>query len=101
MSWLAGFISFLAAGVIASDSAFAGQRVDAQRAITIGQHACSARENTLVKNYGSAARTRRQDWRAEKTEDGWTIMATANGVFLTAAVSRSGQAAQCQAETID
>jgi len=28
-------------------------------------------------------------------------MATVNGVFLTVAVSRSGHAARCQAETID
>jgi hypothetical protein len=81
--------------------AFAGQAVDAQRAIAIGRHACSAREAALVKNYGSAARARPQDWRAEETQEGWSVMAAANGVFLTVAVSRSGRAAGCQEETID
>jgi hypothetical protein len=82
-----------------TELALAEQAVDAQHAITIGRHACSVDETLLVKN--SAARTRRRDWRAEKTQEGWSIMATANGIFLTVAVSRSGQAARCQAETID
>jgi hypothetical protein len=79
--------------------AFAGQAVDAQRAIALGRQACSTQETALVK--GGAPHTRRQDWRAEKTQEGWDVMATINGVFLTVAVSRSGHAARCQAETID
>jgi hypothetical protein len=79
--------------------ALAGQEVDAKRAIAIGQHACSARET--AKRYGRVARFRPQDWRAEKLPEGWSVMATANGVFLTVAVSSSGHAAECQAETID
>jgi hypothetical protein len=81
--------------------AFAGQAVDAKRAITIGRHACSARETALAKRYGRVARVRPQDWRSEKLPEGWSVMATANGVFLTVAISRSGHAAECQAETID
>jgi hypothetical protein len=81
--------------------AFAGQAVDAKRAITIGRHACSARETALAKRYGRVARVRPQDWRAEKLPEGWSVMATANGVFLTVAISRSGHAAACHAETID
>jgi hypothetical protein len=81
--------------------AFAGQAIDAKRAITIGRHACSARETALAKRYGRVARVRPQDWRAEKLPEGWSVMATANGVFLTVAISRSGHAAECQAETID
>ena len=81
--------------------AFAGPEVDAKRAITIGRHACSARETALAKRYGRVARVRPQDWRAEKLPEGWSVMATANGVFLTVAVSRSGRAAECQTETID
>jgi hypothetical protein len=79
--------------------AFAGQTVDAQRAIALGRQACSTQETALVKS--GATHTRRQDWRAEKTQEGWGVMATVNGVFLTVAVSRSGRAARCQAETID
>jgi hypothetical protein len=81
--------------------ALAGQAVDAKRAITIGRHACSARETALAKSYGRVARVRPQDWRAEKLPEGWSVMATANGVFLTVAVSSSGHAVECQAETID
>ena len=81
--------------------ALAGQAVDAKRAITIGRQACSARETALAKRYGRVARVRPQDWRAEKLPEGWSVMATANGVFLTVAVSSSGRAAACQAETID
>jgi hypothetical protein len=81
--------------------ALAGQAVDAKRAITIGRHACSAREAALAKRYGRVARVRPQDWRAEKMPEGWSVMATANGVFLTVAVSSFGHAAACQAETID
>jgi hypothetical protein len=81
--------------------AFAGQAVDDKRAITIGRHACSAREAALAKRYGRVARVRPQDWRAEKIPEGWSVMATANGVFLTVAVSSFGHAAACQAETID
>jgi hypothetical protein len=80
---------------------FAAQEVDAKRAIAIARHACSARETAMAKRYGRVARARPQDWRAEKLPEGWSVMATANGVFLTVAVSRSGQAAACQAETID
>jgi hypothetical protein len=79
----------------------AGQEVDAKRAITIARHACSTRETTLAKRYGRVARVRPQDWRAEKLPEGWSVMATANGVFLTVAISSSGHAAGCQAETID
>jgi hypothetical protein len=81
--------------------ALARQVIDAKRAITIGRHACSARETALAKSYGRVARVRPQDWRAEKLPEGWSVMATANGVFLTVAVSSSGHAAECQAETID
>jgi hypothetical protein len=81
--------------------ALAGQDVDAKRAIAIGRHACSARETALAKRYGRVARVRPQAWRAEKLPEGWSVMATANGVFLTVAISRSGYAAECQAETID
>jgi ATP-dependent protease HslVU (ClpYQ) peptidase subunit len=79
--------------------AFAGHAVDAQRAIALGRQACSTQETALVKS--GATHTRRQDWRAEKTLEGWDVMATVNGVFLTVAVSRSGRAARCEAETID
>jgi hypothetical protein len=59
--------------------AFAEQAMDAQRAIALGRQACSTQETALVKR--SAAHTRRQDWRAEKTLEGWDVMATVNGVF--------------------
>jgi hypothetical protein len=54
-------------GLVAfAQCAFAEQAVDAQRAIEIGRHACSARKTTLVR----AAHALRKDWRAEKTQDG-------------------------------
>jgi hypothetical protein len=80
-------------------SAFAAQAINAQRAIELGRRACSAQATALVKR--SAARAQPQDWRAEQTSGGWSVMAAVHGVFLTVAVSRSGHAAECQAETID
>jgi len=79
--------------------AFAAQAINAQRAVELGRRACSKQATALVKS--RAARARRQDWRAEQTPKGWSVMAAVNGVFLTVAVSRSGHAAECQAETID